>query len=331
VTSYACPAIADDIKASNQAILSRCAASESPITSVYLGLQACRDIVDALAKVFFYAVSILLDGLLMAFDLNKAARRASIVYYWNSMVEVVRDLLESLSDIFFDMLFHRNMGSLGTRIYWLVQKSCGFINKAYNYWLAVWCGISLDLAPMFLGGIRQLAEYSEVAFNFLNDAMDSIFQYMVPEALGSIIGLGYDKSFRQKSKDAKAREKQATYDKLKESKAEGTSTDQLSKAAKEANVDKYTTNKRSKRSKNEKALALSILGATDGIAGDVYRRSLRPGKHHILRTRAAAPQRALPRQLDSLRFSDSLHSHRHARVFPVLRRHVPGLPNAGLP
>jgi len=204
----------------------------------------------------------------MAFDLNKAARRASIVYYWNSMVEVIRDLLESLSDIFFDMLFH--MGSLGTRIYWLVQKSCGFINKAYNYWLAVWCGISLDLAPMFLGGIRQLAEYSEVAFTFLNDAMDSIFQYMVPEALSSIIGLGYDRSFRQKSKDAKAREKQATYDKLKESKAEGKSTDQLSKAAKEANVDQYTTTtKKSKRSKNEKALALSILGASAGMAGDV--------------------------------------------------------------
>ena len=140
----------------------------------------------------------------MAFEPDKTARKAEIVFYWNSMVEVIQDLLESLSDIFFDMLFH--MGALGNRIYGLVQKSCGFLNKAYKYWLTVWCGIAIDLAPMALGGIRQLVEYSEVGFTFLNDAMDSIFQYMVPEAFSSwdTTSLSVKKQKRQKSGKSKS-------------------------------------------------------------------------------------------------------------------------------
>jgi len=262
VTSYACPQISEEIRANNQAILSRCAAT--PVGTLYLGLQACRDIVDALAKVFFYLISILVDGLLMAFDPDKTAKKAQIVFYWNSMVEVVRDLLESLSDIFFDMLFH--MGTLGTRIYTLVQKSCGFVNKAYKYWLTVWCGIALDLAPMALGGIRQLVEYCEVGFTFLNDAMDSIFQHIVPEALGSIIGYGYDKTFREKSKSTKQREKQVIYDELKKSKESGKSTDELAKSTKKANVDEYTISKGSGISRGKRSLALGILGAASGLA-----------------------------------------------------------------
>ena len=118
VAPAACPATAAIIEANKLALLNRCAAT--PITAVYLALQACRDIVDAVALLFFfYASNILVDGLLLTLSSNKALYRGYIVHYWRSMIAVVHDLATQLSDLLvdnaLDMLFH--MGSLGPKLY----------------------------------------------------------------------------------------------------------------------------------------------------------------------------------------------------------------------
>ena len=265
VTTYACPATIDVIRTNNQAIMSRCAAT--PVGAIRLGLQGCRNVVDAMAQLFFYASSILIEGLLMAFDSDKSTRLATIVFYWNSMVAVVKDLFLSLSDIFFDMLFR--MGPLGTKIYAMTRKSCSYINTGYRYWLTVWCGIAIDLLPMVLAAVRQLTEFSESTFGFLNDAMDTIFQYLVPDALGALIGMGYDKTFRNKDKSAKARQKQVIKDKLKESKLAGKKADAAAEDVKNSNIDKYALNGRSRGSNTGKKIYRKIAGVGSAVLGAI--------------------------------------------------------------
>lgn len=235
VTPYACPSIVDTVRTNNQAIGNRCAAK--PVGAMYLGLQACRDIVDALAQVIFYLFNIIMNGFLMMFAQDKSTLLAQIVYYWTSMVAVIKDLLSALSDIVFDMLFH--MGAMGQRIYNLLRGACGVANKAYQYWLEVWCGLMIDLAPMLLGALRQVSEYSEVASEVLNDALGVIFRFMAPEALGAIQSLGYTKHFRDKKAADKAREKQVVHDTMVASKREGKSTDEASKQIKKVRSSKY--------------------------------------------------------------------------------------------
>ena len=237
VTSYACPSTVDIVKSNNQAIGNRCAAK--PVGAMYLGLQACRDIVDALAQVVFYLFNILMNGFLLMFSPDKSALTAQIVYYWGSMQAVIQDLLSTLSDIFFDMLFH--MGAMGQRIYNLLRSACGIANKAYQYWLEVWCGIMIDLAPMLLGALRQVSEYSEVASEVLNDALGVIFRFMAPEALSAIQGMGYTKHFRDKKAAETAREKQVIHDQAQKSKKEGKSYDSVSKNIKKSRTSKYGT------------------------------------------------------------------------------------------
>lgn len=236
VTPYACPLTVDAVKANNQAIGNRCAAK--PVGAMYLGLQACRDIVDALAQVVFYLANILMNGFLMMFAQDKSVLMAQIVYYWGSLVAVIQDLLTALSDIVFDMLFH--MGSMGQRIYNLLRSACGVANKAYQYWLEVWCGLIIDLAPMLLGALRQVSEYSEVASEVLNDALGVIFRFMAPEALSAIEGLGYTKHFRDKRAADMSREKQVVHDTLVESKREGKSIDDVSTNIKKSRTSRFS-------------------------------------------------------------------------------------------
>ena len=232
VTPDACPSVAAEIVASNQAVLNRCAAT--PMTAVNLALQACRNIVDAFALVLFYASSILIDGLLLAFSSNRAMLEAQIVYYWTCIIQVVQELVAVLSDIVFDMLFH--MGGMGRRIYQFLARTCGLVNTAYGYWLKVWCGIALDLAPPTLGAIRSMAEMSETGFGVLNSALDSIFMAVVPAALSKMQGLGFTTDFRSKQKKAQGESKQEIKDTLKESKKESKSADEFKAKAKQSSV-----------------------------------------------------------------------------------------------
>ena len=234
VTPYACPLTVDTVRTNNQAIGNRCAAK--PVGAMYLGLQACRDIVDALAQVVFYMANILINGFMLMFAEDKSVLKAQIVYYWGSMVAVIQDLLSVLSDIFFDMLFH--MGAMGQRIYNLLKSACGIANKAYQYWLEVWCGLLIDLAPMLLGALRQLSEYSEVASEVLNDALGVIFRFMAPEALAAIQGMGYTKHFRDKRAADMAREKQVVHNAMQQSKKEGKAFDKAADSIKKSRVSK---------------------------------------------------------------------------------------------
>jgi hypothetical protein len=237
VTSYACPSTVQIVRTNNQALGNRCAAK--PVGAMYLGLQACRDIVDAFAQVVFYLFNIMMNGFLLMFAQDKSILTAQIVYYWGSMVAVIQDLLSTLSDIFFDMLFH--MGAMGQKIYNLLKSGCGVANRAYQYWLDIWCGIMIDLAPMLLGAIRQVSEYSEVATEVLNDALGVIFRFMAPEALATIQGLGYTKHFRDKKAADTSREKQVIHDEAQRSKKEGRSFDDVSKKIKKTRSSKYTS------------------------------------------------------------------------------------------
>ena len=223
VTQDACPDPVPAIMANNQALINRCAAT--PVTAMYLGIQSCRDIVHAMSQVFFYSANILVDGLLLAFSSNKAVLSAQIMYYWDSIKGATKDLILSLSDIIFDALFH--MGSFGGRIYILIQKSCGFINKAYSYWLFFFCGLSLDIAPAALGAIRQMVQNSELAFKVVNDALDSIFMFVVPGALSRMESMGYTTAFRDKAEEAQQLEKQNSKDSVKESVEESKSKDDV--------------------------------------------------------------------------------------------------------
>jgi hypothetical protein len=237
VTPYACPSTAEIVKTNNQALGNRCAAK--PVGAMYLGLQACRDIVDALAQVAFYLFNIIMNGFLLMFAPDKSVLTAQIVYYWGSLVAVIQDLLSTLSDIFFDMLFH--MGSMGQKIYNLLQSGCGIANRAYRYWLDVWCGIVIDLAPMLLGALRQVSEYSEVASEVLNDALGVIFRFMAPDALSAIQDMGYTKHFRDKRASQTAREKQVIHDQAQKSKREGRSYDDVSKDIKKSRSSRYSS------------------------------------------------------------------------------------------
>jgi len=237
ITSYACPSTVEAVRTNNQAIANRCAAH--PVGAMYLGLQACRDIVDALAQVVFYMANILLNGFLLIFAQDKSVLMAQIVYYWGSMAAVIQDLLSALSDIFFDMLFH--MGAMGQRIYNLLRSACGIANKAYQYWLEVWCGLLIDLAPMLMGALRQVSEYSEVISEVLNTALGVIFRFLAPEALSTIQSLGYTKHFRDRKAADMAREKQIVHDTLVVSKREGKSVDEVSQNIKRSRVSRYGT------------------------------------------------------------------------------------------
>ena len=258
VAQDSCPSVSAAIQANNEAVLNRCAAT--PVTAVYLALQACRDIVDALALVLFYASSILIDGLLLAFSSNRAALEAQIVYYWNCIIRVVEGLLSVLSNILFDMLFH--MGSMGQRIYAFLLRTCGMINTAYGYWLEVWCGIALDLAPGALGGLRHVAEMCETAFGVINAALDSIFTAIVPSALSRMESLGFTQGFRDKQAQQQARSKQNIDDSLKASKKESKSADDL-----KSNAKKRST-KQALRSAATGDLAQGLLlsAATTGVS-----------------------------------------------------------------
>ena len=257
VTSYACPTTVDAVRANNQAIGNRCAAK--PVGAMYLGLQACRDIVDALAQVVFYLANILINGFLMVFAQDKSVLMAQIVYYWSSMVAVIQDLLSALSDIFFDMLFH--MGAMGQRIYNLLQSACGVGNRAYQYWLEIWCGLMIDMAPMLLGALRQVSEYSEVASEVLNDALGVIFRFMAPEALAAIQKMGYTKHFRDKKAADLSREKQVVHNTLIESKREGKSYDDVSKDLKQSRLSRFSSRHGGKNGMFQEALQGIIIGA----------------------------------------------------------------------
>ena len=259
VTPYACPAIAEAVKVNNQAVGNRCAAK--PVGAIYIGLQACRDIVDALAQVIFYMFNIAMNGFLLIFAQEKSDLTAQIVYYWTSMVAVVKDLLSTLSDLVFDMLFH--MGAMGQRIYNLLRGACGVGNRAYQYWLEVWCGIMIDLAPMLLGAIRQVAEYSEVAAEVLNDALDVIFRFVTPQALTAIQDLGYTKHFRDQKAADRAREKQIVHDTMRQSKKEGKSLDEASNNIKKFRSTRYQS--RSKGNSYQEVLQGALLGIGDSV------------------------------------------------------------------
>lgn len=69
--------------------------------------------VDAIAYVIFYGANILIGAFQMAFSSDQAALKAQIAFYWESLMAVAEGLVKTLSDIFFDMLFH--MGDMGAR------------------------------------------------------------------------------------------------------------------------------------------------------------------------------------------------------------------------
>lgn len=259
VTPYACPAVDAAVIANNQAILSRC--PSSAVTVMYLALQGCRNIVNTVAEVIFYGLNILINAFQMAFSLDKSALKAQIVFYWHALVSAAKELLTTLSDLFFEMLFH--MGDLGGKIYKFLQNACKFLNTAYIYWLEVWCGIAIDLAPMALIGIRHVAEYCEVAFKVLNDCLEVIFRYMVPDALRDIQGLGYRKGFREKNTKGQANEKQVIHDALVQSKKEGKSADAAKRAAKNKAISKHSNSYIGTQGLIE-AAALGIAGSIMG-------------------------------------------------------------------
>jgi hypothetical protein len=260
VTAYACPVVSDIVAKNNEAILSRCAAV--PVGSLNVILRGCRKIVDSVAQIIFYAFGIVIDGLIMAFDSDKASRKAEIIYYWDNLKLVALDLLKTLGDLFFDMLFH--MGPLGGVMFTLMQESCGFINTAYHYWLTVWCGIAIDLAPGFLGGLRQAVEFSETAFAVLNDVIDVVFEFMVPSALGRMISMGYDLAFRDRDKDKQKRSKQEIKNTIVKSKSEGLSLDAQTKSVDKVNTEKYVLGNRGGSASKFKKISSKTIAKDSG-------------------------------------------------------------------
>jgi hypothetical protein len=227
VTPYACPAVESIVRESNQATLSRCAAT--PVSAMYVALQMCRNIVDTMAQVLFHLFNIVLECIQMIGGGNQAALKLQIAFNWNAMTGKVSQVIPVISDLFFDMLFR--LGATGQKLYGMLQSSCGFVNTAYRYWLEVWCKIAIDFAPMLLSALRQLSEFSETAFRVLNDSLDVIFRFMMPDALSAIQTLGYTKNFRDKHSDAQSREKQRVHNSLVKSKKEGKSADAAQAAA----------------------------------------------------------------------------------------------------
>jgi hypothetical protein len=213
-----CPDHSSIIIENNQAILSRCAAT--PVSAMYIALQACRQITDTLADVLFYALNIVINGLRLVADMSgsRSSIIAQTVYFWEQIVHKLRNLLTVLSDMMFEMLF--NMGSLGTKIYRFLLTSCGYLNTAYRYWLEVWCGIAIDLLPTALGAIRSTVELCETGFSVLNDSLDAIFTSIVPSALSMMQSKGYDKTFRDKKARDQAQQRQSISDSSKKSRKE---------------------------------------------------------------------------------------------------------------
>ena len=228
----ACPSHLSAIIANNEAVLNRCAAT--PVMAMYIALQACRDVVDTMALVLFYAINILVDALSMAHSGNKAVLEAQIVYYWQSMIKAIQDLMGVLSNLMFDMLFH--MGSVGTKIYTFLQNTCGYANTAYRYWLEVWCGIAIDLAPSLLGGIRQIAQMCQTGFTVVNAAMDAIFTTVGMDALSKLESMGFVKGFQYALSNDQSRSKQDNMDSAKQSKKEGLSADKAETKNKKKNA-----------------------------------------------------------------------------------------------
>jgi hypothetical protein len=223
ISPSTCPDHSSVIKENNQAMKSRCAAT--PVAAMYVALQACREIVDTLADVFFYAMNIVINGLRLVADMsgNRASIIAQTIYFWEQITHKLRNLLIVLSDMMFEMLF--NMGTLGTRIYNFLKTSCGFFNTAYRYWLEVWCGIAIDLLPTALGAVRSTVELCETGFGVLNDSLDAIFTSIVPSALSMMQSRGYDKAFRDKKARDQAQQRQTISDSSKKSKKEGKKAD----------------------------------------------------------------------------------------------------------
>jgi hypothetical protein len=217
VTSLACPDRSKIISDNNLAVMNRCAAT--PLGALYYALQGCRNIVDALAKVMFYIVSIVVNGLMLAFSAQKDFLTAQIIYYWDCIVLEMRSLVEVLGNILFKMLF--SMGSLGVEIYNFLIRLCELTNTAFGYWMDVWCTLSLDLLPAALGAVRSLAETCETAFTVLDDALDSIFMSLGPATLSKMINKGYDLAFRDKKSKLQAQERQAMADNAKQSVKQG--------------------------------------------------------------------------------------------------------------
>lgn len=229
IAPASCPDHSSVIVENNRAILNRCAAT--PVSAMYIALQACREITDTLADVLFYTLNIVINGLRLIVDFsgNRQSIIAQTVYFWEQVVHRIRNLLSVLSDMFFDMLF--NMGSLGQRIYSFVKTSCGNINAAYRYWLEVWCSIAIDLLPSALGAIRSTVQLCETGFSVLNDALDSIFTTMAPVALKAMQSRGYDMVFRDKVSRDQSRQRQEINDRTKKSQREGKKADAAKVAA----------------------------------------------------------------------------------------------------
>ena len=223
IAPLACPDHSAVIIANNQALLNRCAAT--PVSAMYIALQACREITDTLADVLFYTINILVNGLRLVSDMsgNRQSIIAQTVYYWEQVVHKIKNLLSVLSDMVFDMLF--NMGSLGAKIYHFLQTSCGYLNTAYRYWLEVWCGIAIDLLPSVLGAVRSTVEMCETGFGVLNDSLDAIFTSIVPSALRMMQSRGYDRSFRDRKASDQSQKRQVISDNSKKSKKEGKKAD----------------------------------------------------------------------------------------------------------
>lgn len=234
----ACPSVVDIIIANNEAVLNRCAAT--PVTAMHIALQACRDVVDAMAIVLFYLINILVDGMMMAFSGNKAALQAQIVYYWQSMIKVIQDLVKVLGDLMFDMLFH--MGATGQKIYDFLHRTCGLANTAYRYWLDVWCGVAINMAPSVLGAIRQMAQMCQTGFSVVNSAMDAIFTTVGLDALAKMQSMGFTSGFQRAFRNDQSRSKQDNLDAAKKSQQEGLSADKAQTNAKSGRAKKSTRN-----------------------------------------------------------------------------------------
>lgn len=229
IAPLACPDHSSAIIENNKALVNRCAAT--PVTAMYIALQACREITDTLADVLFYTLNIVINGLRLIMDMsgNRGSIIAQTVYFWEQVVHKLRSLLSVLSDMVFDMLF--NMGSLGIRIYHFLQSSCGYLNTAYRYWMEVWCEIAIDLLPAVIGAVRSVTESCETGFKVLNDSLDSIFTSIVPAALSRMQSMGYDAVFRDRMASDQAKQRQVINDNTKVSKKEGRKADAASAAA----------------------------------------------------------------------------------------------------
>jgi hypothetical protein len=220
VSALACPDAADRaeaIRVNNLAAMNKCPAT--PFGALYYALQGCRNIVDALAKVLFYMMSIIVNGLMLTFSAQRDFIIAQIIYYWDCIVLEMRSLLEVLGNIFFKMLF--SMGSLGVKIFNFLIRLCELTNTAFGYWMDVWCTLAIDIIPAVLGGIRSLVESCETAFSVLDDALDSIFMSLGPAALTKMISKGYDLTFRDKKSKLQAQERQVMSDNAKSSVKQG--------------------------------------------------------------------------------------------------------------